>query len=178
MVTHHTTDHFCAQKKKPKTNRKCTKKLEKHIYFFLKNQLWPPWCRTHINTHMHTCTHTRAHTHTHTQTNTHTYTHARAHTCTHAYKYMNGNVWLKHIRLCPCSTGHAVILSYIIKPEFPECTHTYRETYFCKYMHGNVWLKHIRLCPCSTDHAVILSSNIIKWDSLSGCCARLTVTCW
>ena len=31
-----------APKKQNKKYRKCTKKLEKHIYFFLKNQLWPP----------------------------------------------------------------------------------------------------------------------------------------
>ena len=143
MVTHHTTDQFCTKKKTKKIPEVHQETRKTHIFLFKKTTLAAMMPHTHK--HTHTCTHMRTHTHTHTYT--------RA----HVYKYMNGNVWLKHIRLCPCSTGHAVILSYIIKPEFPECTHTYRETYFRKYMHGNVWLKHIRLCPCSTDHAVILS---------------------
>ena len=36
MGTHHPSDRFCIQKD-PKPNRKCTKKLEKHIFLFLNN---------------------------------------------------------------------------------------------------------------------------------------------
>ena len=78
----------------------------------------------------------RTHTLTHTETHKHTHTRARAHTHTHVRTHMHAR---KHIDARECVTktymfhGYAVLImrlsSNIIKPEFPECAHTYREIF-------------------------------------------------
>ena len=79
---------------------------------------------------MHTYTQMRAHTHTHMHTHTRAHAHMYARIQIHEPECVTKTYTFVSMQYWPCVI---IILSYIIKPEFPECTHTHIERHVSAY---------------------------------------------